>query len=244
MPLLSRFFCLPQQQMLVAHVQTAGGLVQQQQTRLLHQRPGDGHLLPLAAGQLRDAALHQRGKGHVGQHLRGGGAVGWAGLQAEAGQAAQQHGVEHRQIAEPDVLRHIGDAPCPLPPGQGRQLLPIEADGAAVRGADAQQIPEQRGLAGAVAAQQDADLAVPQRQRRVPQHRRAAAAVRKGQMLHGQHAVISFRAKRMVRKNGAPSREVMAPTGSAEPLPRLRDSTSASSSRRLPLRAEAGIDQR
>ena len=41
-----------------------------------------------------------------------------------------------------------------------------------------------------------------------------------------------------------PAELTLAPTGSAEPLPRLRDSRSASSSNRLPLRAEAGMVQR
>ena len=122
--------------------------------------------------------------------------------------------------------------------------MPVEADGAGVGGADAQQVLEQRGLAGAVAAQQDTDFTAFQRQIHAPQHRSAAATIAIGQMLHGQHGVASLLAKMMVRKNGAPSREVMAPTGSAEPLPRLRDSRSASSSNRLPLRAEAGMDQR
>ena len=80
MPLLSRFFCLAHQQMLVGNVQIAGGLVQHQQLRLLRQRPGDGHLLPLAAGQLRHAARCQRGKSHIRQHPRCGGAVCGSGL--------------------------------------------------------------------------------------------------------------------------------------------------------------------
>ena len=43
-------------------------------------------------------------------------------------------------------------------------------------------------------------------------------------------------------KKGAPSREVIAPTGSAEPLPILRESVSASRSSRLPQSAETGME--
>jgi hypothetical protein len=48
----------------------------------------------------------------------------------------------------------------------------------------------------------------------------------------------------IARKKGAPSSDVMAPTGRAEPLPRLREAVSASSRRMLPLRAEAGMETR
>ena len=45
-------------------------------------------------------------------------------------------------------------------------------------------------------------------------------------------------------KNGAPSKDVIAPTGNAEPLPILRDNVSAMRSKRLPLSADIGIANR
>ena len=42
----------------------------------------------------------------------------------------------------------------------------------------------------------------------------------------------------------APSSDVMAPTGKAEPFPRQREAVSARSRRMLPLRADAGIEIR
>ena len=53
-----------------------------------------------------------------------------------------------------------------------------------------------------------------------------------------------FLEKMMARKKGAPSRDVIAPTGRAEPLPMLRERVSASRSSTLPLRAEAGTEMR
>ena len=44
----------------------------------------------------------------------------------------------------------------------------------------------------------------------------------------------------IVRKNGAPSSDVIAPTGSALPLPNERESASAQRRSRLPRSADAG----
>ena len=90
-------------------------------------------------------------------------------------------------------------------------------------------------------AQQDANFTLLQFQVGTVQNRKAAAVVAEGQIFDIQHLRFSFREKMMVRKKGAPSREVMAPTGRAEPLPRLRDRVSAKSSSRLPERTVTGM---
>lgn len=43
-------------------------------------------------------------------------------------------------------------------------------------------------------------------------------------------------------KKGAPSSEVMAPTGRAEPFPMLLDIVSANKSKRLPVSADTGME--
>ena len=43
-------------------------------------------------------------------------------------------------------------------------------------------------------------------------------------------------------KKGAPSSEVMAPTGRAEPFPILLDIVSANKSKRLPISADTGME--
>ena len=48
----------------------------------------------------------------------------------------------------------------------------------------------------------------------------------------------------IARKNGAPSMDVMAPTGSADPLPMLLESVSAASKSILPVSADAGMEKR
>ena len=50
-------------------IQRAGGLVGQQDRGVAHQRPGDGHALLLAAGELVGVVVHAVGKAHALQHL-------------------------------------------------------------------------------------------------------------------------------------------------------------------------------
>ena len=70
-------------QLLVRDVQIARRLVEYQHAGLLRQRPGDGDLLPFAAGQLLDAAVRQVFQLHLPQDAAGHRAVLFAGLQAE-----------------------------------------------------------------------------------------------------------------------------------------------------------------
>ena len=52
-------------------VEVAGRLVGQQQDRLVDQRPGDGHALPLAAGQLGRAVVEPAGQADAVEQLTG-----------------------------------------------------------------------------------------------------------------------------------------------------------------------------
>ena len=67
-------------------------------------------------------------------------------------------------------------------------------------------------------------------------------AVAERKIFNRQHLVPSFFEKMIVIKNGAPSRDVMAPTGRADPLPILLEQVSARSKRRLPPRRDTGIE--
>ena len=60
-------------------------------------------------------------------------------------------------------------------------------------------------------------------------------------MINLQPQRRSFPEKMMATKKGAPSKEVIAPTGKAEPLPKLLDRVSANSSSKLPLRQDTGM---
>ena len=144
-----------------------------------------------------------------------------------------------------DALGDVGDPPRPLPAVHPQQILAVKADFAAPGFLYAKDILEQRRLPAAVFAQHDPDLPVVQRQVDAVQHCGSSFPVAKMQITDLQHQSCSpFRPKMIARKKGAPSSEVIAPTGRAEPLPRLRESVSASRRRMLPLSAEAGIDTR
>ena len=52
-------------------VQVAGGLVGQNDRRAVDQRPGNGHALALAAGELIGLVVHARLKADVGQRFLG-----------------------------------------------------------------------------------------------------------------------------------------------------------------------------
>ena len=141
-----------------------------------------------------------------------------------------------------DVLRDVGDAPRAVALRQLQQILAVKADGAAGRGAYAEDVFEKRGFAGAVLAEQYTDLAVAQFEVDPIENGRRAPGIAEAQIFYFQHTPSSFFEKMTATKKGAPSREVIAPTGSAEPLPILRESVSASRSSRLPQSAETGME--
>ena len=134
-------------QLLVGDIQVAGGLVEDQQPRLLREGPGDGDLLPLAAGELLDVPRGVVLQLHVPEDGLHRGLVLLPGLVAEIGDAAHQHRVKDAQRTEVDALRHIGDAPRPLRALHFQQILAVKADGAALRLVDAEDVLEERRLA-------------------------------------------------------------------------------------------------
>ena len=187
----------------------------------------------MAAGEIRQL--------HIGEDLVDGGIVLRAGSEAKIGNAAHQNGIEHGQLAKLNVLGYIGDPPCPFLSGKLGKIFAVHADFSALGFVDAQDVFEQGGFAGAVFAQDDANLALLQLQGCALQNGLAAPAIGKVKIFAGQHLRPPFRKKIMAMKKGAPSKEVTAPTGSAEPLPAVLARVSAISSSRLPERMVAGM---
>ena len=68
-------------------VQRAQRLIEQQQVRLVYQRPRQGHALALAARQARGPFVLALAQAHLSQHLRGSVAL--------LGRQAQGHVIEH-----------------------------------------------------------------------------------------------------------------------------------------------------
>ena len=174
-----RLFRLVDDELFVCDIEIAGRLVKNEQTRLLHERAGDGDLLLLAAGKLLRVAVGERLELHFGKNALRGLKILAARLHAEAGDPPKQDRVEHAQRAEMDVLRHIGDELCPLAPRHFQKILAVEADRSALRRGETENALEERRFARAVFAEQNADLPVAERERNAPEHRLGPAGVTK-----------------------------------------------------------------
>ena len=150
-------------------------LVDQQQARRAHEAAGDrAHLLLAArkrAGVLVAALGEDREHRVHALEIRGdcAGAVG-AQVGAHEQVVADAHGRE-----EPPSLGHVGDACRQHFVGLGRrQFLPIEPDRPAGGAHDARNRSHQRGLAGAIGADQAGDLACLDGKLHAPKHRHVA----------------------------------------------------------------------
>jgi hypothetical protein len=143
------------QRHLVRRVEVGGGLVEQQQRRLGGQHARQQHALALAARELVQTPpgpLAALGARHGRLHHRVVPRSGRAG-QAEVGDAAERHGLAHVEFAAAlALLRHPGQLARALQRPEGGQGLPTEQDAAALRRQQAGQHAQQRGLAGAVGA--------------------------------------------------------------------------------------------
>ncbi len=105
-------------------VQVRGGLVEQQQRRVLEERPGQRDPLPLARGQPRAALPQRRGvvTGQRPDELRGAGQGGRVRDVRRGGvRAAQGDVAGHGAVEQVRVLRHPGDLAAPARPGRTRR---------------------------------------------------------------------------------------------------------------------------
>ena len=144
---------------LVLCVDRGQRLVQHQDRRVAQQRPGDGDALALAAREAR-AAFADHGLIAIGQRfdevMRVGGAGGGDKLGLVGVGAAETQVVLDRAVEQVGVLRHDGDHPAHRLRVERAQVLPADADRAALRVVQAEQQAHDGGLAGA-AGPDDAD---------------------------------------------------------------------------------------
>jgi hypothetical protein len=158
-------------------VQVAEGLVEQQEVRLVDERPAEGQALHLPAAQHRARAALGAAQAHQVEH---------------AG-----HLVPHRRLREAPELERVGDVlehghvrpdrvgledhpevalvgRHEVPPGRGRHHPIAQGDLARVGLLEAGHEPQRGGLAAAAGAEQGEDLAAPDRQRNGIHRRRLA----------------------------------------------------------------------
>ncbi len=152
---------------LVAQVEEARRLVEQEERRLLRQRAREEDALPLAARERADGAVGE-GAG-AGALERGAGdgevALRLEGDPAEVRMAAEQGDLERGegQLVR-GLLRHHGDAAGALARRERGELVAQQAHRAARGAQRSREQPHQGRLAGAVRTEQADDLAAPDRE--------------------------------------------------------------------------------
>ena len=205
-----------------AEVQAGGGLVEQQQLGVGHERPGDLHALALALAEGAEVPVGQVGDAERRQQVRGARLVERLVLLAPAtGDAVRRRSARRRAPARPPgsgrrarrstgrsaaAARTRRRAPAASPAGR-----PCPGVGCMPAGGHLQQ----RGLAGAVAAEHHPALALADRPRHLVEDRRRPPADRHGlQVEHVGHGHDPNRASRTpaARADGPRSASRSRPT--------------------------------
>lgn len=184
--------------LLEAHIQVAGGLVQQHDPGALGHRPGDKHPLALPAGELVELTHGVPGQVHGLQHLPGDVVVLALQPSLSVRHPPGEHGFQHVEAASArlGVLGHIADESGPFSGGEAPQVGVVGEHPARLGPEDAVDALEQGGLSRAVGAQQGAEGAGGHLQVHPPEH--LPLFVAETQALYGDlHSTRSFRSRRM-----------------------------------------------
>ena len=192
-------------------VQGGGGLVKAEDVRLQRQRPGDGHALLLAAGELPGIVLHAVLQAHLLEQRLGlrldplphGPLVGlvFRGLLRQ--QLHRQHHVfESRVLGEqveglehqPEVQPLAAHLLVPLGGGVGgiEKLFAVDPDAAAVGPLQEIQAPQQRGLTAARGADDGQRLPLLHGEGDVLQHLHIAEALSDVRYFQYSHALTPY----------------------------------------------------
>src|SRR5499427_4326247 len=200
---------------LVAEVEVCGRLVEHDELRLLRKRARQQHELALAARdhrigpqrKMRDTELVEHPRRHHPVARR------WPAEEIAVRGAAHQHdAVDGEGEGRHMHLRHIGDEPCTLTNGNGRERASADRHVAGAGRENAEQGLEQRGLAAPVRAKQRQDLALLQRD--VEAATNHAIAVADGEIAAGKaHDQVRCIPASSQMKNGVPMTAVRIPSG-------------------------------
>ena len=171
---------------LVAQVQRTGGLVQQKELGLLHQRPPQQHLLPLAAGELVQIPHRHRLQMEPGEHVRYRRTVLLAHAPADVGPAAQHERVVHRQPGGGGFLGHEGHVLGKVPGRQGQKIHAVQHGPAGLRMQDVAKALQKGAFSRAVVAQDGHARPAGHFKGDIPQDL-PPAGIGEIQMLHGDH---------------------------------------------------------
>ena len=162
---------------LVADVEAAGRLVEQQERRLLRQRAGEHDLLPLAAGELVEKPAAHILQIQIAHRIVHHVVVVLRHAPGHVGAAAEHDHVVHGHLRVGHVLCDEGHALCDLAVREREQILAVDAAAAAVGREDAVDALEQRALADAVVAEHGQKVTAVQLKAHVAQDRASALVV-------------------------------------------------------------------
>ena len=146
----------------VLEVEEGGGLVEEQDFRVLDQRSGEEGELTLAAGEARDLAV---GEISEPQAIEGFAGESHVGIALEAEQRLMRGTTHQDELTDPErkghveVLGYEGDAPGQSSSRKGRDVLAAQRHTARSRGESGGGDPQKGRLPDAVATDQAHDLA-------------------------------------------------------------------------------------
>src|SRR5579883_1841162 len=208
---------LAQDTHLIAEIERRGGLVHDQDARLLRQRAGDQHELALAAADLGiDALLEMLDAEHAKRALRHGAVMARGrGEEADMRAPPHQNDVDDVEGEEGGMrLRHVADDARDALPRPGRDVLAIEPHRAFEGRQQAQQRLHQGGLAAAVGAEEAQHLARSYLDADAAPDRLAMIA--EAEIVGAERHCQPRRAvARSQRKKGAPMKAVRMPIGTS-----------------------------
>src|SRR5262245_55616003 len=233
----------------VREIEVRGGLVEQQHRRVLGERAREVDELPLAARQLEHRAVGERREAEPaeGGFRRSDVRLRLEGQQAEVRRPPEQHELARREReGHARLLRHEGDPARDLAPAERGERAAFELDPARARADEAGGRAQQRGLARAVPAGKEHQLARLEREvdpveHGLPGQRDADSG--EDEPAHERSTRACPRRSRN-RKNGPPASAVSAPTGSSRPPSTVRASVSHSTRKAAPASALAGTSSR
>src|SRR5215510_8492721 len=240
---------------LVAQVQVGGGLVEDEEARLLGERPREDDALSLPAREalerLRGERLHTR-EGHGFARDREIGAA-LEESRGGVGKAPHEHELLHGvREALGHVLGHHGDPSRHRGAIERGGGLPVDDDGAARGLQDTREEADHRRLPRRVRPDQPEHLPQLEREAQLAQleRRPAAGAMRIGEahaaeLREGGHgATLATRERKSQMNTGAPQKAVSTPTESSAGATTVRASVSAARRKTPPPSSAAGTSTR
>src|SRR5439155_437128 len=193
-------------------------IIEEKHVSLLRERHRKDRTLPLTTGHAVDAAICERARVDVVESTRDGTrVVATEGAErSEQRRAAERDDLAHREREQRvEDLRHDRDAASELRAVERRDLAPVQRHAPSVRRQQTREDTQERRFPRAVRTNDRDDLAGADGNVDPAQHLAAAVAGTHPSRDELGQTIIRRDRTRSMRKNGAPTRPVITPTGSS-----------------------------